>query len=68
MAGKHIDLSSINSASKIIDISDTLRAVDPEISVANPDEKVIYKGKHYSKYNADGKEFKGLYRGQARYA
>ena len=68
MAGKHIDLSSINSASKIIDISDTLSAVDPEISVANPDEKVIYKGKHYSKYNADGKEFKGLYRGQARYA
>ena len=38
----------------------------PESNAAG-EEMVEYKGKHYAKY-ADGGEFKGLYRGQARYA
>lgn len=31
------------------------------------DEYVNYKGKAYKRFNDDGKEFKGLYRGRAHY-
>ncbi len=33
-----------------------------------PDESISYRGKAYKRFNDAGKEFKGLYRGQARYA
>ncbi|CAA0122257.1 Uncharacterised protein [BD1-7 clade bacterium] len=42
----------------------------PEPQIANDDsdsETIIYKGKAYQRWN-DGLEFKGLYRGQPRYA
>ncbi|NRB36936.1 MAG: hypothetical protein HRU20_00550 [Pseudomonadales bacterium] len=32
------------------------------------DEMVQYKGREFHRYDEDGQEFKGLYRGQARYA
>lgn len=36
-------------------------------NIANSSEKVSYRGKEYARYNQAGLEFKGLYRGQARY-
>jgi|GEM_PF-4537066 len=38
------------------------------LKVKTLNAQIIYRGKQYAKYNAAGLEFKGLYRGQARYA
>ncbi len=39
-------------------------------TLASPktENQIEYRGKHYAKFDNAGKEFKGLYRGQARYA
>lgn len=34
----------------------------------NIENHIKYRGKHYSRFNDQGQEFKGLYRGQPRYA
>lgn len=41
--------------------------VSPKSSVIQ-DESVAYKGKSYPRFDEQGREFKGLYRGGARYA
>lgn len=40
----------------------------PQINEKPVSESVSYKGKTYSRYDEQGAEFKGLYRGSARYA
>jgi len=48
----------------------TQTPAQPDAAAANPAEQemIQYKGKQYPRYSDDGGEFKGLYRGQARYA
>ncbi|CAA0091027.1 Uncharacterised protein [BD1-7 clade bacterium] len=59
---KYADSSARSAAEPI--------AKAPEPQIANNDsgsETIIYKGKAYQRWN-EGLEFKGLYRGQPRYA
>lgn len=49
------------------EVKSNVTPIKPQVDI-DPSERVEYRGKQYSRFNDSGKEFKGLYRGQARYA
>ena len=69
LAGIHRHKARIldNSHKKVVDMPSSHKPVTPRNENPPTDETVSYHGKLYQRYQ-DGLEFKGLYRGQPRYA
>jgi hypothetical protein len=64
-----IDLPKQASARVVgLDAISQLRKAPPVAIPSKEQEMVSLRGRQYPRYSSDGLEFKGLYRGQARYA
>ena len=61
-------VSMTASQQKVVTLKKSSTANSAYKEIEAEDDSIVFKGKTYSRFDEQGLEFKGLYRGQARYA
>ena len=61
-------VSMTESQQKVVTLKKSSTANSAYQKIEAEDDSIVFKGKTYSRFDEQGLEFKGLYRGQARYA